>query len=205
MSEEKRTAGILGNRAVVKALTDKFAGEDGIVRCVSCESSEGIEWHHAIPLECGGNDVITNIIPVCHKCHMAIHYGISSGKRRIEKARACVKKSGRKRSIPDNYKDLLNDYIFCRIGKKELSKRWGITVTSRKDPTKQIPVDMVRLTDKSWYRDYLKELGIAKVENRVDFGHDKRNPRTYIKPGDYVGTITYISGEVKDIYYTKQA
>lgn len=204
MSEEKRTVGILGNRAVVKALTDKFTGEDGIVRCVSCESSEGIEWHHAIPLECGGNDVITNIVPVCHKCHMAIHYGIGSGKRRIEKARACVKKSGRKRSIPDNYKDLLNDYIFCRIGKKELSKRWGITVTSRKDPTKQIPVDMVRLTDKSWYRDYLKELGIKKVENHVDYLKDLRNARTYIREGEYVGTITYLNGREEDIYHHTQ-
>ena len=202
MSE--RTAGILGNRATIKALVNKFAGEDGIVRCVSCESSEAIEWHHAIPLECGGKDVITNIFPVCHKCHMAIHYGIGSGTRRLEKARACITtRSGRKRSVPDNYKELLNDYVFCRIGKKELSARWGITVTSRKDPTKQIPVDMVRLVDKSWYRDYLKELGIKKVENHVDFVNgDLRNPRTFIRDGEYVGTITYLDGRVENLYKT---
>lgn len=198
MSE--RTAGILGNRATIRALMSKFEGEDGIVRCISCESSEAIEWHHAIPLECGGRDVITNILPVCHKCHMAIHYGIGSGTRRLEKARACAKKSGRKRSVPENYKDLLNDYVHCRIGKKELAERWGVTVTSRKDPTKKIGVDMVRLTGKSWYRDYLKELGIAKVENHVDYLTSLRSARTYIRDGEYVGTITYLDGRVEDLY-----
>ena len=197
---EKGTAGILGNAVTIRMLTEKFAGEDGIVRCISC-GREDITWHHVVPIEIGGADKISNIVPLCSDCHMNVHLQKSITER-LQSARASVGKfGGRHRSMPDNYKEILNDYVFCRIGKKELSARWGVTVTSRKDPTKQIPVDMVRLTGKSWYRDYLKELGIAKVENRVDFGHDKRNPRTYIKPGDYVGTITYISGEVKDIYY----
>ena len=76
-----------------------------------------------------------------------------------------------------------------------------MTVTSRTDPTKQIPVVMVRLSDKVWYKDYLKELGIAKVENHVDFANgDLRNPRTYIRDGEYVGTITYLDGRVENLY-----
>ena len=86
---------------------------------------------------------------------------------------------------------------------KELSERWGVMVKSRKDPEKLIPVDMVRITDKSWYREYLQELGIEKVKNYVDFTWDKRNPRKEIKDGDYVGTITYKNGKVVDIYHNQ--
>lgn len=195
----ERTAGILGNRATIKALVDKFAGEDGIVRCISCDRTD-ITWHHVVPIECGGADRISNIVPVCYDCHIAIH-AQKSLQERMACNRARFGKGGRKRSIPENYKELLNDYVFCRIGRKELSERWGVTVTSRKDPTKQIPVDMVRLSDKVWYKDYLKELGIAKVENHVDYANgDLRNPRTYIRDGEYVGTITYLDGRVENLY-----
>jgi len=204
MSEVKRTAGILGNGAIIKALTDKFAGEDGIVRCVSC-GREDITWHHVVPIEIGGADKISNIVPLCKDCHMNVHLQKSMTER-LHSARSRTGAfGGRHRSMPENYKEILNDYVFCRIGKKELSARWGVTVTSRKDPTKKIPVDMVRLTGKSWYRDYLRELGIEKVENHVDFTEDKRNPRTHINIGDYVGTITYKDGRVQDIYYTPLA
>lgn len=197
-----RENNILSNVAVRKALEKKFADFDGVVRCVSCCSTP-IEWHHIVPIEVGGNDVMSNIAPVCHYCHNLIHLGENYRAKRLERARASVKFSGRHRSMPENYKDLLNDYVFCRIGKKELSEKWGVTVTSRKDPTKQIPVDMVRLTGKTWYRDYLKELGIAKVENHVDYTQNKRNPRKIIKDGEYVGTITYLNGKTVDIYHNQ--
>lgn len=195
---------ILGFTSVRKALIDKFAGTDGIVRCVSCGGTP-IEWHHVVPIEVGGKDVISNIFPVCSVCHKLIHYGEKFRLERLEKARASIKFNGRHRSVPDNYKEILNDYVFCRIGKKELAARWGVTVTSRKDPTKQIPVDMVRLTGKSWYRDYLRELGIEKVENHVDYLFNKRSARACLHEGDYVGTITYKDGRVQDIYYTPLA
>ena len=198
MSE--RTAGILGNRAIIRELVNKFAGEDGIVRCISCDRTD-ITWHHVVPIECGGADRISNIVPLCKDCHMNVHAQKSLAERMADRRARLGNFGGRKRSVPENYKELLNDYVYCRIGRKELSERWGVTVTSRKDPTKQIPVDMVRLSDKVWYKDYLKELGIAKVENHVDFANgDLRNPRTYIRDGEYVGTITYLDGRVENLY-----
>lgn len=203
MSEEKRTAGILGNRATIRTLTEKFAGEDGVVRCISCGRTD-ITWHHVVPIEVGGADIISNISPVCNDCHTAIHAQKSLQKRMADKRAKIGNYGGRPRSVPENYKELLSDYVFCRIGKKELSKRWGITVTSRKDPTKQIPIDMVKLCDKVWYKDYLRELGIKKVENHVDYLHDLRNPRTYIREGEYVGTITYLDGREENLYRQAQ-
>ena len=198
--DEKRTAGILGNRAIIKALEQKFADADGIVRCISCGRTD-TTWHHVVPIEVGGADIMSNVVPVCNDCHIAIHAQKSLQERMACKRAKVGRMGGRKRSVPENYKDLLNDYVFCRIGKKGLSAKWGVKITSRKDPTKQIPVDMVRLVDKSWYRDYLKELGIAEVTNCVDFfANDKRNPRTNIKHGEYVGTITYIDGKHIDLY-----
>ncbi len=194
---------ILANVAVRKALAEKFAGADGIVRCVSCGDTH-IEWHHVVPIEVGGSDIMSNIFPVCTECHKLIHFGEKYRLDRLAKARASINFNGRHRSVPDNYKELLNDYVYCRIGKKELAARWGVTVTSRKDPTKKIPVDMVRLTGKSWYRDYLRELGIMKVENHVDYLHDLRNPRTYIREGEYVGTITYLDGREENLYRQAQ-
>lgn len=200
----RKESNILGFTSVRKALESKWASADGVVRCISCGGTP-IEWHHVVPIEVGGKDVMSNILPVCSVCHKLIHYGENFRLKRLEKARSLIKSNGRHRSVPDNYKELLNDYVFCRIGKKELSKRWGVTVTSRKNPDKQIPVDMVRLTGKSWYRDYLKELGIEKVENHVDFLTNLRSARTIIKDGEYVGTITYRDGRVEELYHNAPA
>lgn len=197
MSE--RTVGILGSRVTIQTLMNKFAREDGIVRCISCDRTD-ITWHHVVPVEIGGADRISNIVPLCKDCHMNVHLQ-KSMLERMKNGRAKTGNfGGRKRSVPENYKDLLNDYVHCRIGKKGLAERWGVTVTSRKDPTKKIGVDMVRLTGKSWYRDYLKELGIEKVENHVDYLTSSRSARTYIRDGEYVGTITYLDGRVEDLY-----
>lgn len=199
--DEKRKAGILGNRAVVDELRRRWQDEDGEVRCVSCDSTD-ITWHHIVPINVGGKDIVKNVAPVCQRCHLAIHT-MKPVADRLSANRAKGIFGGRHRVVPENYKELLDDYVFCRIGKKELSARWGLTVTSRKDPTKQIPVDMVHLVDKSWYKDYLRELGIAKVKNHIDFTKDKRNPRKIIKDGEYVGTITYLNGKTVDIYHNQ--
>ena len=44
-------------------------------KCCSCGSSDNIEYHHVVPLSLGGQDVITNIYPVCSSCHSLIHFG----------------------------------------------------------------------------------------------------------------------------------
>ena len=199
----------IGSRAYRASIWDSFRDADGKVLCANCGHITGKladRIHHPVPINNGGYDVPSNCQPLCYECHKLAHElnmpEEFSRRIRVGKAKS-NKKDGRPRSCPENYKELLNDYVFCRIGKKELSRRWGVFVTSRKDTSVMQPVDMVKLCDKIWYKDYLKELGIAKVENHVDYWQNLRSERGDIKVGEYVGTITYIDGRVEDLY--KQA
>lgn len=45
--------------------------------CVNCGSTEDIEYHHIVPLSLGGNDVLSNIQPLCYECHSKLHFGES--------------------------------------------------------------------------------------------------------------------------------
>ena len=42
-------------------------------RCVLCDSTDGLQIHHAIPRGKGGADVIQNLAAVCWRCHFLIH------------------------------------------------------------------------------------------------------------------------------------
>lgn len=43
--------------------------------CINChkDCQDNIEYHHVVPLCIGGNDIISNIVPLCKECHTAIH------------------------------------------------------------------------------------------------------------------------------------
>jgi 5-methylcytosine-specific restriction endonuclease McrA len=40
--------------------------------CVSCGSQEDLVAHHKIPRRLGGLDVLSNLEPVCRRCHPAV-------------------------------------------------------------------------------------------------------------------------------------
>lgn len=42
-------------------------------KCTKCGSTIGIELHHKISLTKGGSNEETNLIPLCSKCHTALH------------------------------------------------------------------------------------------------------------------------------------
>lgn len=190
---ETRESGILGNRAVRKRVFDRWGH-----KCCNCGTTENLRLDHIVAVKVGGNDIESNLCVLCVQCHYKKHLLDKTSEemsRRIKEGKArSIKNDGRPRDVPKDYKELLNDYVFCRIGKKELSERWGVMVKSRKDPSKLIPVDMVRITDKSWYREYLQELGIKSVTNKVG-----ANTTKYLKTGE-VGYIVYESGEKEIIY-----
>lgn len=69
--------------------------------CVNCGSAEDIEYHHIVPLSLGGNDVLSNICPLCHCCHTKIHHNGEAGishstitRAGVERARAAGKRIG---------------------------------------------------------------------------------------------------------------
>lgn len=87
-------------------------------KCMNCGETKGLQYHHIVPVICGGNDVPTNIAVLCSDCHSKVHYGrdgvINHGesiKRGIERAKANGVKVGRRsrndtehilRTIADN-------------------------------------------------------------------------------------------------------
>ena len=42
-------------------------------RCALCDSTKGLQIHHAIPRSHGGNDDECNLITLCSVCHAAAH------------------------------------------------------------------------------------------------------------------------------------
>lgn len=69
--------------------------------CVNCGATEEIEYHHIVPLSLGGNDVLSNICPLCATCHGKVHYNGEAGishstltRAGMERARAAGKRLG---------------------------------------------------------------------------------------------------------------
>lgn len=106
--------------------------------CVNCGSEEGIEWHHIVPIEDGGNDTIGNIVPLCANCHGLLTYGNMTRKvRRYEAA----KRGGRPRAQIDDA--LMWLYALGMISYKEFKEKSGVG-----GGTKPI--------DSACYKDFLK-------------------------------------------------
>ena len=197
MDMRERKPGILGNRKIMRTVADRFKDVDGAIRCVNCGQLYA-NWHHIVPISVGGNDVASNLVPLCAQCHEIIHQMRS--KREISLKNPWGKLGGAPRRLPDNYKDLLRKFIFSEIGRTELSELWGVSVKARgKDEQK--PLDFVHLTERSWYREYLDELGIEKVRNRVDLILGRCGK---IKPGDWIGSIVYKNGKKEKLVYKEQ-
>lgn len=72
--------------------------------CCNCRVDAGdkIEYHHIVPLECGGKDIISNLAPVCPECHSIISFG---------RQRKRPQNPGRKCKVKD---EALLDNVFRR-------------------------------------------------------------------------------------------
>lgn len=139
-------------------------------KCFIC-GDEHVEYHHLIPLWMGGEDTIDNMIALCHWHHMLMHKATSTRQTPYN-----GKASGRKRKTVDGYKDILNDYLKCRIGKEECKKALGVKGN---------------LTDLIWFREYLEECGIADYRNNIDI-YRSRVRRTGKKPSIPDGIVEWI-------------
>lgn len=68
-------------------------------KCYNCQSDKDIQYHHIVPLASGGNDILSNIVPLCLECHALIHSKKSLAsptliKQGIERAKAQGKRIG---------------------------------------------------------------------------------------------------------------
>ena len=48
-------------------------------KCINCGRTDNLSYHHVVPLSKGGNDIPSNIVPLCPECH-ALAHGFTHGK-----------------------------------------------------------------------------------------------------------------------------
>lgn len=136
-------------------------------KCYIC-GEEGAEYHHLLPLWMGGEDIITNFIPLCRWHHMLMH-----GRNQKWKTGG-----GRPKAITGNeeWRKVLDDYFSCRIGAKECKKLLGLN-------------DHTGISDRKYVREYMKEKKIRKHRNNVDIQSRMKTVRKEI-----TGWIEYEDG-----------
>lgn len=80
--------------------------------CCNCgkECGAEIEYHHVVPLERGGKDIIENLKPLCYECHSLVHFPFERKK---------PERTGRKRK---EYDAELLDSVFRRYVHKEITE-----------------------------------------------------------------------------------
>lgn len=88
--------------------------EKGTV-CANCQEDVGetIQFHHIVPQAIGGKDIITNIVPLCTKCHCMLH-GITNDKgilRHGTLAKKSAELHGKKVGRPPMSQDLIDKAI----------------------------------------------------------------------------------------------
>lgn len=114
--------------------------------CCNCYSYEGnnIIFHHIVPVSLGGTNNLTNIVPICERCHNLIHHQYHSDgqythsdliKAGMQRAKENGKTIGRKtltiEMIPDDFKNIYYPKIKNKeITITELSRQLGISRTT---------------------------------------------------------------------------
>ena len=93
--------------------------------CINC-GQEASELHHVVPLALGGNDIDSNKVWLCIKCHSLIHeksLAMSSFARQspnYKKALAEGRCHKPRKELPENFEDLYNQWRSGIIKGKKL-------------------------------------------------------------------------------------
>lgn len=147
--------------------------------CCNCGSSENIEYHHIVPISLGGNDIESNIVPLCHRCHKAAHHG-----RHITHYLS-HSNSGRKPSA--TYKDACKVYDMYANG--EIGRRKACELLKCKKSA--------QITQQKWFGEYKEERGILKVKNNIDV----IGTNSDLANGMQCGYILFNDGRVENMVY----
>lgn len=86
-------------------------------KCVNCGSEKDIMFHHIVPLALGGNDIVSNIVPLCTDCHYLIHHekNRKSNLTHSELIKQGIAKSGNKGGRKIGTLDKLTDELKADI------------------------------------------------------------------------------------------
>lgn len=153
--------------------------------CVNCGSTVGIEYHHVVPLSLGGTNRLTNIVPICHACHMAAH----TGRHIMNYDRKRRKHNGRYYKTPyEDCVEALEMYAGGEIGRKECEEFCDMAKTSK-------------IYDAPAFKKFKEEYGIIRMKNTLDVNakknHGKVRSNAYILEiefGDPDPGVYYVVG-----------
>ena len=189
--EERRQTRLEYNRESFKTMLREKLGE----RCINCGSDKDVTYHHIVPIAWGGTNNLSNIIPLCHACHCAAHYGQHMMKY-VDKS----PNGGRPHKRSDEECARAFD-LYCsgEIGTAKLKQLCGWK-------------DGCKIADMVQFKRYKERKGITKMRNNVDIAFTNREQ---VNEGDMVGWVQYADGTDKilrwrdtgenDIEYTKKA
>lgn len=149
--------------------------------CCNCGRTEGIQYHHIVPLKFGGTNKITNIVPLCGSCHTATHFGrhISKCKNNTNNGRSPISE------LNQETEEIMWSWAKGEISTKECEGILGITARYS------------RLSDRVIYRQFIKKNGIMKIRNIR--GVIEKNAKD--KENKVVSTIFYNNGEKRYYYH----
>ena len=149
--------------------------------CCNCGTNENIEYHHIVPLSLGGNDVITNIVPLCHQCHKAAHCG-----QHLSHYTKSTNSGRKPRASVEKHSDIFDMYINGEIGVKKSQMILGYS-------------NRTTLISRPSFKRYIQSKGIKQVRNFVDMV--ATNNEAGLFNGCCVGEIEYLDGRKENIYY----
>lgn len=153
-------------------------------KCFICGATENIETHHVVPLSANGPDCASNIIPVCHSCHMKIHHS-----KDLARYKTAGPNTGRplKCSKETAFK-ALDGLISGQYGNRRCAEIMGISRRSLQKGNK-------------WYDEWMFERGIAELRNNYDLCAVTCPQRILQHDNASVGWVRYVNGETKEIPY----
>lgn len=149
--------------------------------CCNCGCTENIEYHHVVPIFLGGTNRITNIVPLCHKCHKAAHMGghLTQYSDKSNSGRKSMADDDRAYKIFDMFKN-------GEIGTLKCKELLGY---SRR----------TQINDRPQYKRYLNARGITKIRNNIDVV--ATNSRGGLVEGKEVGYIIHENGKKENMFF----
>lgn len=142
--------------------------------CSNCGADENIEYHHIVPLKLGGTNRLTNIIPLCYRCHKAAHHG-----RHIMHYAKAISPGRKSKCNSEKHFEIFDMFIGGEIGNRKCLELLGYSSRSV-------------IKDRPEFKRYMDSKGIARVRNLIDaLSTNRRKP---LNDGDIVGEIEYLDG-----------
>ena len=166
------------NRPLFKRMMYETKGR----KCIICGSEARVDLHHIVPIDVGGTNAPENIVPLCHVHHMLTHHSGDWKKYKIQNSPV----NGRPQKVPENYEQVLDDYIHCRLSTWDVRRAFGWTKETQ------------RVIGRPWYEKYLADHGIVSHRNNLDLLIAKHGLRVGASAG-YVETV-----EGKELLYVSE-